>query len=136
MKELLMFFYFLSALILIFNQLSWLILFNERYRTSIELLKMVKEKKELTSEMKSKVGDNALFGIFLMIWLFIGLLTFQWFFYLGFISFLLLIGIINKGERYKKLHWFSSLIGFLFPIFMIINYYHLHIDLEKFLKFF
>lgn len=136
MKDVLMFFYFLSALILIFNQLSWLILFDERYKTSIELLRLVKEKKELNDEMKGRLRNKNQFILFFMIWMFIGLLTFQWFFYLGFISFLILIGIIDRGHKYRKLHWFSTLIGFLFPIFMIINYYHLHIDLETIKLFF
>ena len=73
-------------------------------------------------------------------WMFIGLLTFNWVAFLGLIIFnILIVAPLSKVTKYSAsyviLHWCNSLIGFSVAIFILINSFHLKINLyELFLK--
>ena len=105
----------------------------------MELSKLNKGKKwddysdEYKSELKSKIGK-----VLVLLWLFVGLLTFQWVGFLAVILFNIVVmaplsALTKYSMAYTVLHWFNSLIGFAFGIFVIINHYHLKIDLANWL---
>lgn len=74
--------------------------------------------------------------IFITLWMFFGLFSSQW---IGFLFMLVLnlfiVAPISKLVRdtwiYIPLHWINSVIGFAFGIFVIINHYHLKLDLTQ-----
>lgn len=132
--------YYLSALFFIFHEMFWLSSPIEKTNDAKkfnELNKAFKGKKwdeyskEYKDEIKSKIGL-----IFLMIWLLMGLFTSQWVAFLSLMCFnFMVIAPISKIVRYSMLytilHWFNSLLGFCFGVFIIINHYHLKLDLTK-----
>jgi hypothetical protein len=76
-------------------------------------------------------STQKLFGILMIgyiIWNFIGFLTFQWTVFLG----LFLLGLIPKPWTW--LRWIDSIISFAILLFIIINAYHLKIDVYAWLK--
>ena len=86
---------------------------------------------EYNSQLKSK-----LVLVLVLIWMFIGLFTFQWAGFVAIFLFnLLIIAPLSKITRYSItytiIHWFNSLIGLTFGLFVIINHYHLKIDLTQ-----
>jgi hypothetical protein len=134
--------YYLSTIIFICIELHWLISPIEKTNDAkkfFELSKQSKGKKlsELTKEYKSEIKSKV-WSIFVLFWMFIGLFTFQWVAFLSIILFnILVIAPISKLTRfsitYTIIHWINSIIGFIFGIFVIINHYHLKIDLYKWL---
>jgi hypothetical protein len=134
--------YYLSTIIFICIELHWLISPIEKtndVKKFFELSKQSKGKKwsELTKEYKSEIKSKV-WSIFVLFWMFIGLFTFQWVAFLSIILFnILVIAPISKLTRfsitYTIIHWINSIIGFIFGIFVIINHYHLKIDLYKWL---
>jgi hypothetical protein len=106
-------------------------------RNFLKLSRMHKGKKwdefseEYKSELKSKVSL-----IWIVLWMFIGLFTFQWAGFLALIIFnFLLVSPLSKLLKYSLaytiIHWINSLIGFAFGVFVILNHYHLKIDLTQ-----
>ena len=93
--------------------------------------------KEYKSELKSK-----LWLVLMTLWMFLGLFTSQWIAFLfilvfNFIVIAPLSKLLKYSVGYTILHWFNSIIGFVFGIFIIINHYHLNINLtELFLQYF
>lgn len=81
------------------------------------------------NRLKSKKFTNfdtllMFFGITYVIWMFVGLLTSQWWSFLA----LVVLSLIPKGNR----KWLISIDGFISLIillFILINKYHLHIKL-------
>lgn len=132
--------YYLSTIILIMVEWAYLVSHIEKTkdaRNFLELSRMHKGKKwdefseEYKSELKSKVSL-----IWIVIWMFIGLFTFQWAGFLALIIFnFLLVSPLSKLLKYSLaytiLHWINSLVGFAFGVFVIINHYHLKIDLTQ-----
>lgn len=134
--------YYLSTIIFIWKSLNWLVSPIEEtknVKNFIELSKLNKSlkwnnmSKEYKSEIKSKI-----WYIWILLWMFIGLVTFQWIAYLTLIIFKLLITPITKITKYSILYtiisWISSLMDFCFCLFVIINYYHLKINLTELIK--
>lgn len=67
-------------------------------------------------------------------WMFLGLLSFNWVVFLSLIIFnLIVIAPISKVTKYSKIytgvHWVNSLIGFSAGIFILVNSFHLKINL-------
>jgi hypothetical protein len=104
-----------------------------------EMTKTLKGKKwnEYPQEYKSMVG-NKLWVLYTPIWLFIGLFTFQW---VGYLLILVLnffiIAPLSKFTKnsiaYIMINWLNSLIVLVFALFVIVNHYHLNIDLTQWL---
>ena len=139
--------YYLSTAIFIFIELGWItspIEKSKEARKFLEISKEFKGKKwdEYSDEYKSLLKSYIPF-IWIYIWLFIGLFSFQW---IAFLAFLLLnvvvISPLSKLTKpyfaYTILHFINSLFGFAFGVFVIINHYHLKLDLlemmSQFLK--
>lgn len=132
--------YYLTALFFIWSELSWLISPIEKTKSAknfLELAKSIKGKKwdefpkDVKSELKSKIWK-----VWILIWLFIGLFTFQWIAFLVMIIFNLFIilpisRLVKFSIAYTILGWINALIGFAFGIFVIVNHYHLKIDLTQ-----
>ena len=134
--------YYLSSIIFICIELSWILSPIEKTNDAkkfFELTKQFKGKKwsELSKEYKSEIKSKV-WLIFVLFWMFIGLFTSQWVAFLSMILFnILVIAPISKLTRfsitYTIIHWTNSIIGLIFGIFIIINHYHLKIDLYKWL---
>lgn len=132
--------YYLSTIFFIWVELAWLVSPIKKTNDAknfFELSKLNKGKKwdefskEYKSELKSKV-----WLIWILLWVFIGLFTFQWAGFLAMLIFnILIIAPLSKLTRYSMvytvIHWFNSLIGFAFGVFVIINHYHLKFDLTQ-----
>ena len=132
--------YYLSTILFIWVEWAWLVSPIEKTNDAkkfFELSKLNKGKKwdefskEYKSELKSKV-----WLIWILLWMFIGLFTFQWAGFLAMLVFnILIVSPLSKLTRYSItytiIHWFNSLIGFAFGVFVIINHYHLKIDLTQ-----
>lgn len=132
--------FYLSTIFFIWIEWNWLISPIEKTNDAKKLFGLSNEFKgkkwneysdEYKSELKSKFW---LIGIIL--WMFIGLFTFQWVAFLAMLIFnVMIISPIIKLTRYTMaytvIHWINSLIGFVFGVFVIINHYHLKIDLTQ-----
>jgi hypothetical protein len=132
--------YYLSTIIFIWSEMIWLISPIEKTintKKFHELNKQFKGKKwdefseEYKSELKSKI-----WMLWVFLWVLIGLFTTQWIVFLILLIFnIIIIGPLSKLTRYNILytiiHWVNSLIGFCFGLFIIINHYHLKIDLTQ-----
>lgn len=121
-------------------QLAWLLAPVEQTleaKKYIELSNQFKGKqwfeysKEYKIELKSK---GWLVWVFL--WMFIGLFTSQWVVFLAiFIFNLLIVPPITKLTRFSMAYtiigWLKSAINLALVLFVIVNHYHLKIDLTK-----
>lgn len=134
--------FYLTTLWFLFLEWSWLVMPKEKTENAkkfFDLSNQHKGKKwddysdEYKSEIKSKIW------LFIpIIWTFIGLFTFQWIAFLMHLVFnLVVIAPLSRLTRYSLsytvLHWTNSLLGFAFGIFIIINHYHLKINLSEWL---
>jgi len=132
--------YYFLGLFFIWSECVWLASPIEKTQNAkkfYELSKLNKGKKweEYSDEYKSEVKSKV-WGIFILFWLFIGLFSFQWIGFLAIILFnFLVIAPLSKLTRfsyaYTVINWVNSLIGFAFGIFVIINHYHLKINLTE-----
>ena len=132
--------YYLSTFVFICLELAWLISPIEKTQENkkfTELAKQFKGKKwdEYSKDYKEKLKSKT-WSLFIIIWLFVGLFTFQWVAFLAILLFnniviMPLSEITKYSIYYAILHWINSLIGFLFAIFVVINHYHLKIDLTE-----
>ena len=104
--------------------------------------KLQKENKGKKWDDMSEEYHSALIGkipmLFLSIWMISGLFTFNWVAFLIILVFnFLIITPIGKALKFSKgytiLHWSNSLIGLIWGVFIIINSYHLKIDLLNYL---
>ena len=132
--------FYLLTILLLWTELSCILspVKNTRETKKLyELSKKFKDKnwdeysEEFKNLLKSKAKD-----LFIVIWLFIGLFTSQWILFLAYILFSVLImfplmRLTKFTMSYTALNWISSLVGFCFGIFIIINHYHLKINLTE-----
>ena len=133
--------FYLSTIFIIFIELAWVLHPIDKTEDSKKFFKISAENKgkkwddysdEYKSELKSKIGL-----LYVFVWFIIGLFTVQWVAFLAILLFnLLIIAPISKLLKfsfgYTVLHWFNSIIGLAFAIFIIINHYHLRIDLFQY----
>ena len=137
--------YYLSTIIFLLIELHWLVYPIEKTnnaRKFMALSKLNKGKKwdefseEYKSELKSKI-----WLLYVLFWMLIGLFTFQWQAFLAMIVFnFMIINPISKLVKntflYTILHWINSLIGFAFGVFVIVNHYHLKLNLTEIITFY
>jgi len=133
--------FYIYTIFFVFYELNWILSPVEKTEDARKFFKLSKEFKgkkwddfspEYKSELKTKLWLSTL-----LLWMFIGLFTFQWSVFLLFITFnFLVIAPLSKllkfSIAYTILHWVNSVIGFAFGIFVILNHYHLHIDIIKY----
>ena len=132
--------FYLSTIVFLMMELGWLVAPVEKTKKAnkyFELTKVFKGKewKDFSEEYKS-LTKSFIWYLWGYLWLLIGLFTVQWTRFLIILLFnILIIGPLSKITRftisYTILHWVNSLIGFLFGVFIIINHYHLRIDLTE-----
>lgn len=130
--------FYLFGIVVMIYELFWIISPKEMYTNSKDFQDLAKQNKdkqykEYSQEYKRLIGKNAIMP-FLIFWLFLGLFTSQWGAFLIFIAFqfaiiLPLDKLTLRTDTGVVIHWVNSLIGFLYTAFIIINAYHLHIDL-------
>lgn len=133
--------YYLSTIVFLYVQIEWIMHPIEKtikYNRYKLLSKEFENKKEEEySEEYKKERERKLFQIiWITIWLFIGLFTFQWVAFLSIYLLNILIipalkKIITNYFFEVTINWINSIIGLSFAIFVIINHYHLKIDLTQ-----
>jgi len=132
-------FYFIGILFVIY-ELMWIVSPKEKITSMLKRKKLAKEHKdkkwdEFSKEYKDLIIPKFVVSITFLLWMIAGLLTFNWVAFLIMIIFnITIIKLISKAIKetsffYIVLHWFNSVLGFAFGIFVIINSYHLKIDL-------
>lgn len=142
--EFLKFIYYLGALHFLLSQISWIISPIEKTKKTKELTDLIKENKskkwdEYPDKLKEKLKHWLLFKLPVVIWLVLGLFTFQWSLVLSFLILqFFIISPISKLFKYSlaytALHWLNSVVGFFLAIFLVINTYHLKIDFTVIFK--
>jgi hypothetical protein len=135
--------YYFSTIIFLIIELSWLVSPIEKtknIRRFWVLSKINKGKKwdEYSEEYKTELKSK-MWMLYVLLWMLLGLFTFQWQAFLIMIVFnFLIINPISKIFKetfiYTILHWINSLIGFAFGVFVIINHYHLKLNLTEILS--
>ena len=135
-------FYFAIALFVIY-EFTWMFnpkTFVKDRKKFDEMSKKYKDVKyddmpeEHQKTIKSKIPH-----LILIVFIFVGLFSFNWLAFLAFIvwNFAVIkpIGKITKySSAYLAVHWVNSLIGAAWGMFVIINSYHLKIDLLESVK--
>lgn len=136
-------FYFI-VICFIISEVKWLL-------SPLESTARTKKMKDLAKENKSKKWDDfpqefkdliihkGAPGMLFIIWMFAGLMTFNWAAFAVFILFNFAVisplsKLSNFGALYVAANWINSLIGVVFGAFVIINSYHLKIDLFEVIK--
>jgi len=114
-------FYFLAIFPLIWELI---VMFN--IKKIWNFLKFFKNEK--ANGFSSNQKSCLFFMIGYIIWNFIGFFTFQW----PLFVFLFLLGIVPKYRIWVR--WLDSLISFILVFFIILNAYHLKIDIFLWLK--
>ncbi len=131
-------FYFIGIAFIIY-EMMWI--FNPQ--AQVEKVKEMKEEGKMNKGLnwddysehyKSLLKTQGLASLIFSLWFFCGLLTFNWLAFLFKIIFNFIIiapisRLLQYNSAYTALHWVNSLIGFAFGVFVILNSYHLKIDL-------
>jgi hypothetical protein len=89
---------------------------------------------DFSSEYKNLLMSKLLPFLIISSWLMIGLFTFNWFMFLVILFWyfgviLPLAKIYKTGLIYTVIHQFNAFISFIFCLFVMINSYHLKIDM-------
>jgi hypothetical protein len=103
------------------------------YRRILAFLDRIKKEAESEDGKKPELSSTQLFyylaTIFYYLWIFAGLLSSQW--VLFFV--MLVLGLIPKG-KWLFVRYVDSIISIALLIFIMLNKYHLHIDLFHIIK--
>lgn len=135
--------FYLTGIFFIWREIKWIVSPAEQVEYKREFDKHSKLNKGKKWDNYSKEYKDILKSswsiIITVFWLFIGIFTVQWFIFLVVLLFnIIIIAPLSKIFRYSfaylALHWLNSLLGFAFGLFVIINHYHLHIDVLKYAK--
>jgi len=133
--------YYFIGLIFVVYEVYWI------YKPS-KMLNLSKEYKEKEKEFDKITDDDRYFRLFLLVaipnlvfflWVLLGLLTYNWVIFLIniILSFFIikpLLKLFGKNEYFKlTLHWLNSIKGLVLGLFVIINSYHLKIDLYEYI---
>ncbi len=132
-------FYFIGLCFILY-ELTWIFHPIKKTLESRRFYKIAKgEFKELGINGLSKQDKELLINksitmIFYLFWFLIGLFTFNWFAFLVFLCFSnMIMAPLNRLFRdtwgQYVIHFVNSIIGLVFALFVIINSYHLKIDL-------
>jgi hypothetical protein len=137
--------FYISSILILFFELRWIFTPFEKTEESKRLLELKnihkgKDWDDYSKEYKSLVINRSPI-LFYFLWLFIGMFTFQWPIFLLFLVFnIIIIAPLSEIFKYRLsytiLHWFNSILGFGFTLFVILNKYHLHIDTYEAIKLF
>jgi hypothetical protein len=132
--------YYLSSIVFIIIELAWILSPIERANSAIRFLELSKQFKgkkrtEYSEEYKEEL-NHKLPLVFVFVWFIVGLFSFQWVAFLAMLLFQLVIMApisnltkIRSKPLYITANWINSVIGLAFALFVIINHYHLKIDL-------
>ena len=136
-------FYFIGICFII-HEVLWLlnpIEYTEKSKKLKDLMKQNKGKKwdEYPQDYKDILINRGLPSLLFTLWMFAGLLTFNWVAFVAIIAFnFIAIAPISKlfkfSLAYTVLHWLNSVIGLAFGVFVIINSYHLKLNLYEIVK--
>ena len=136
-------FYFIGICFII-HEVLWLlnpIEYTEKSKKLKDLMKQNKWKKwdEYPQDYKDILINRGLPSLLFTLWMFAGLLTFNWVAFVAIIAFnFIAIAPISKlfkfSLAYTVLHWLNSVIGLAFGVFVIINSYHLKLNLYEIVK--
>lgn len=131
-------FHILTVLVIIYEW-SWMYSPVEKTKDSEQYLKLNKEFKgkeldEYSKEYKDLLWKKSLPALVIVVWILFGLMTFNWVVFSALIILnFAIVAPLSKLTRfsvmYIVIHWINSLIGFIAAMFIIINQYHLNIDL-------
>jgi hypothetical protein len=115
--------------------------YTEKTRKFKTLAKKNKGKKwdDYTQDYKDILIARGVPLLLFTVWMFAGLLTFNWVAFVAIIAFnFIVIAPISKlvefNYVYTFLHWLNSVVGLGFGVFIIINSYHLKINLYEIVK--
>lgn len=92
-----------------------------------------------SEDYKDILISRGLPSLLFTLWMFAGLLTFNWVAFIAFNAFnFIAIAPISKlfkfSPAYTVLHWLNSVIGLAFGVFVTINSYHLKLNLYEIVK--
>ncbi|SOS48992.1 conserved membrane hypothetical protein [Tenacibaculum dicentrarchi] len=135
--------FYLNAIIFIIYKLSWILNPKEQVEKVKLFSKLSKEHKgekwdDYSDEYKDLLKTKGVLALSFLLWMFVGLFSFNWVAFLFIILFnVLFISAVSKPFKYNNIyiciHWINSVIGFVFGLFVILNSYHLKIDLYTWL---
>ena len=135
------FIFYALGVAFILHELGWIQSPIEKAKDSIAFtalsakfkgLKWEQYSEEYKSQLKSKM-----WLLFFIAFIMGGLFTFQWWAFLAFLLFqFTIVALLSKLVKpylhaYATLHWINSIIGLAFTLFVIINAYHLKIELPQ-----
>lgn len=131
--------FYIVGLVVILSVLNIISKFKSIYsvREWEQKYKKVVGKIPVRSDYRSKSEYNlsrkmGILYLFEITWIIIGILTHNWYLFLGLIIFSFVIGIILKPFRYtlvfKILSVLFLIIRLLLYTYLVINHFHLHID--------
>jgi hypothetical protein len=122
----------------IFYAMGFFAIYYELWAISnFDKIKRFSKKLHISDEERPELTTNESIFIILMcgyfIWCFVGLFTSQWLVFVGLFILSILTSVINKIGRTKAWNFIDSLACVLLILFAILNTFHFHIDLWKFL---
>jgi len=137
--------YYFVGLMLLGYELMFLIGFKgqmKRIKAYWDYKKDHEVKTEDWDNLPDDVKNTRILGVFvgipLILWLLGGLLTFNWllfvFYWVYFFIIVALKEISRPSSIYSGIVFFDTLVSIVFIAFVIINSYHLHIDLWQYFK--
>ena len=136
--------FYLIGICFVIYEMMWILTPREEAEKSKKLHDLQKQHKgkkldEYSKEYTDILWSRGLVSLIFSFWMFAGLLTFNWVAFLALLIFnFVIIAPISKLFRYSfaytALHWVNSIIGFAFGLFVIVNSYHLKIDLYQLVK--
>jgi len=131
--------FYLIAIFFVLYELTWVfspVTMAEKTRKYFKILKGLVKIDDLTKEDKSLVYSKAFTALFYMLWMFIGLFTFNWPAFLVFLIFMWVVlsplsKLTMNTKLYPVVNWIGAVIGVIFGLFVILNSYHFKMDLVK-----
>lgn len=137
----------IMTIVFVIYELIWIISPKKSTERTREFKTLAKKEKglpwgEMTQRHKDLILSKGIFSLVIVIWAVIGLITFNWLAFLLFLVFQFFIiaplgKLFYNVAMYTVIHWVNSVIGFAFGVFVILNSYHLKIDLlDLFLSWF
>lgn len=139
--------FYLVAIAFIIYEMLWILNPKEQVDKSKKFSEESKKNKgkkwdEMTEEYKDLLKGKGLVSLLFTMWMVAGLLTFNWLPFLAKLVFnFVIIAPISKLTKYSigytVLHWLNSVVGFAFGVFVVVNSYHLKINIyEWFMQWF
>ena len=135
------FIYYTFGIMFLLYELQWLINPLEKAKDAITYLSLTKKYKGLKwkdypEDFKEKTKSKV-WGLIHIAFIIGGLFTFQWWVFLAFLTLqFTIVAFISRLLKpyiyaYAAFHWVNSIIGLAFCLFVIINAYHLKIELNE-----